>query len=113
MTQPVKRAVNSFLRLMITLFAIGIMESRVLSAEAVSSAANASLKAVAPTLAKPPERQPPNFQSKVSFSGLKLQGQLKKPDLSYIYKRRGLKAEQIVNIPEDFNEEIVQGASRF
>lgn len=94
--------------LMITMVAIGIMFRPSLAA-----ADDTSLKAAAPTLVKPPERQTANFQSKVSFSGLKLQGQLKKPDLSYIYKRRGLKAEQIVNIPEDFNEEIVQGAGRF
>jgi|GEM_PF-6149932 len=99
-----KRIIPSLL--MITLFAIGIMN------EAAFAVEGADLKAAAPTLAKPPDRAP-NFQSKVSFSGLKLQGQLKKPDLSYIYKRRGLKAEQIVNIPEDFNEEIVQGAGRF
>jgi len=49
----------------------------------------------------------------VSFSGLKLTGRLKKPDLSYIYRRRGVRAEQIVNIPEDFNEEIAQGAGKF
>lgn len=97
--------------IMITLFAIGIMKPSFLRAEETS--ASNTLKAAAPTLAKPPERTAPNFQSKMSFSGLKLQGQLKKPDLSYIYKRRGLKAEQIVNIPEDFNEEIVQGAGRF
>lgn len=53
------------------------------------------------------------LESRLSFSGLKLQGQLKKPDLSYIYRRRGLKAEQIVNIPEDFNDEISQDAGRF
>jgi hypothetical protein len=97
-----KRIIPSLL--MITLFAIGIMNKPAFAAE--------DIKAAAPTLAKPPDRAP-NFQSKVSFSGLKLQGQLKKPDLSYIYKRRGLKAEQIVNIPEDFNEEIAQGAGRF
>jgi hypothetical protein len=47
------------------------------------------------------------------FSGLKLKGQLKKPDLSYIYKRKGLRAEQIVNIPENFNAEIIQGEGQF
>ena len=47
------------------------------------------------------------------FSGLKLKGQLKKPDLSYIYKRKGLRAEQIVNIPENFNDQIVQGENQF
>jgi hypothetical protein len=47
------------------------------------------------------------------FSGLMLKGQLKKPDLGYIYKRKGLKAEQIVDIPENFNDEITQGAGQF
>lgn len=50
---------------------------------------------------------------KHKFSGLKLKGQLKKPELSYIYKRNGLRAEKIVDIPENFNEEIIQDASRF
>ncbi len=67
--------------------------------------------------AAPPQTAPPQrirrAESSVSFSGLKLTGRLKKPDLSYIYRRRGLRAEQIVNIPEDFNEEIVQGAGKF
>jgi hypothetical protein len=48
-----------------------------------------------------------------SFSGLKLKGQLKKPDLSYIYKRTGLRTEQIVDIPENFDDEIIQGAGTF
>lgn len=52
-------------------------------------------------------------KEKLEFSGFKLKGQLKKPDLSYIYKRRGLRAEQIVNIPENFNEEIIQGENQF
>ena len=47
------------------------------------------------------------------FSGLKLNGQLKKPDLAYIYKRKGLRSEKIVNIPENFNDEILQGAGQF
>lgn len=47
------------------------------------------------------------------FSALKLKGQLKKPDLSYIYKRKGLRNEQIVNIPESFNSQIVEGADQF
>jgi hypothetical protein len=47
------------------------------------------------------------------FSGLRLKGQLKKPDLSYIYKRKGLRNEQIVNIPEDFNQEIMEGTEQF
>jgi hypothetical protein len=60
---------------------------------------------------EPQHNQRPGTQ--VSFSGLKLTGRLKKPDLSYIYRRRGVRAEQIVNIPEDFNEEIAQGAGKF
>jgi len=47
------------------------------------------------------------------FSGLRLKGQLKKPEMSYIYQRKGLRAEKIINIPEDFNAEIIQGSSQF
>lgn len=47
------------------------------------------------------------------FSGAKLKGQLKKPDLSYIYQRKGLRAEQIVNVPENFDAEINAGAGQF
>lgn len=47
------------------------------------------------------------------FTDLKLKGQLKKPDMSYIYKRKGLRSEKIVNMPEDFNDEIVQDAGKF
>ncbi|MCB0403960.1 MAG: hypothetical protein KDD51_04190 [Bdellovibrionales bacterium] len=47
------------------------------------------------------------------FGGISLKGQLKKPDLDYIYKRKGLRQEKIVNIPEDFNDEIIQGAGQF
>lgn len=47
------------------------------------------------------------------FSGSQLKGQLKKPELSYIYKRRGLKQDKIVNIPENFNEKIINGAKQF
>lgn len=67
--------------------------------------------------AAPPQTAPPQSlrraESNVSFTGLTLKGRLKKPDLGYIYRRRGLRAEQIVNIPEEFNEEIVQGAGKF
>jgi hypothetical protein len=48
----------------------------------------------------------PQSSDKFKFQGLKLKGQLKKPDLSYIYKRKGIRAEKIVNIPENFNDEI-------
>lgn len=47
------------------------------------------------------------------FSGLKLKGQLKKPELSYIYQRKGIKSEQIVDIPENFNEEIREDSHGF
>lgn len=47
------------------------------------------------------------------FSGLKLKGRLKKPELGYIYKRKGIRQEKIINIPEDFNDEIIQGSGRF
>jgi len=47
------------------------------------------------------------------FSGLKLKGQLKKPDLSYIYKRKGLRADQVVDVPEDFNREIIDSSLSF
>ena len=49
----------------------------------------------------------------LKFSGFKLKGDLKKPDLSYIYKRRGVRDEQIVNIPTDFADEIRQGENQF
>lgn len=47
------------------------------------------------------------------FGGSKLKGQLKKPELSYIYERKGLRQEQIVNIPDTFDNEIIQGAGQF
>ncbi len=47
------------------------------------------------------------------FEGLQLKGQLKKPELSYIYERKGLRSEAIVNIPENFNDEIKAGAGQF
>lgn len=47
------------------------------------------------------------------FVGSKLKGQLKKPELSYIYQRKGLRAERIVNVPENFDEEILSGAGQF
>jgi hypothetical protein len=54
-----------------------------------------------------------NHTETQTFSGLKLKGQLKKPDLSYIYKRTGLRSEQIVDIPENFDNEIIQGTGTF
>jgi hypothetical protein len=62
-----------------------------------------SAEAPAPSSAKNDKHQ---------FSGLKLKGQLKKPDLSYIYKRKRIKAEKILNIPEDFNDEVVRGSQK-
>lgn len=47
------------------------------------------------------------------FSGAQLKGNLKKPELSYIYERKGVRQEKIVNIPEHFNEEIYNGANQF
>lgn len=52
-------------------------------------------------------------QESHKFGDLNLKGRLKKPELGYIYKRKGLRQEQIVNIPEDFNREILQGAGQF
>lgn len=50
---------------------------------------------------------------KHQFSGSRLKGHLKKPELSYIYQRKGLRAERIVRVPEDFNEEINSGSAQF
>lgn len=47
------------------------------------------------------------------FAGARLKGQLKKPEMSYIYERKGLRVERIVNVPENFNEEIIDGAGQF
>jgi hypothetical protein len=47
------------------------------------------------------------------FSGSRLKGEYKKPDLSYIYERKGIKQEQIIHIPENFNDEIIHGADNF
>ncbi len=64
---------------------------------------------------KKPEREPSSARRVATqkFSGLKLKGQLKKPDLSYIYKRKGLRADQVVDVPEDFNREIIDSALSF
>lgn len=77
--------------------------------------------AVRVTLAEQPKVEPTPPPKKIvykkteshEFSGAKLKGQLKKPDLSYIYERKGLRAEQIVNIPDNFNAEITRGAAQF
>jgi hypothetical protein len=47
------------------------------------------------------------------FSGLKLKGEFKKPDLSYIYQRKGIRSEQIIDIPGDFNAQIRDDSNRF
>ena len=47
------------------------------------------------------------------FSGLKLKGEFKKPDLSYIYQRKGIRSEQIIDIPDDFNPEIREDGGTF
>lgn len=70
----------------------------------------------APAAASAPQQTPMQKAQRTivqRFSGLKLKGQLKKPDLSYIYKRKGLRAEQIIDIPEDFNAQIIQGETQF
>jgi hypothetical protein len=61
----------------------------------------------------PPVRVVAKREEQHKFSGLMLTGQLKKPDLSYIYKRKGLRSEQIINIPDQFHDEIYEGAGRF
>jgi hypothetical protein len=45
------------------------------------------------------------------FQGLRLKGELKKPEISYIYQRKGIRGEQIIHIPEDFNDKVIEGAS--
>lgn len=47
------------------------------------------------------------------FSGLKLKGEFKKPDLSYIYQRKGIRSEQIIDIPDNFNAKIREDSDRF
>jgi hypothetical protein len=95
--------------LMIGSLSLGILNSSLIMA---NEPVNPEVSAAAPPPTAPPQRFR-RAESSVSFSGLKLTGRLKKPDLSYIYRRRGLRAEQIVNIPEDFNDEIVQGSGKF
>ncbi len=72
-----------------------------------------------PPAAKPAtaEAAPPKVvfkkTEKHQFQGSRLKGQLKKPELSYIYQRKGLRAEKIVNVPEKFDDEILRGAGQF
>ena len=55
------------------------------------------------------------FKQKEShnFNDLKLKGQIKKPDIAYIYKRKGIRSEKIIALPEDFNSDIRLGAGMF
>jgi len=93
------------------------MKKRKLVAMTLAILVGASLSASELTSSAPqleaPKKYVPRSVDRHEFTGLTLQGQLKKPDLSYIYKRQGLRQEQIVNIPENFNDEIVQGAGQF
>ena len=47
------------------------------------------------------------------FSGLKLRGQIKKPEMSYIYQRKGLRHEKIIQIPDGFDDEIAASGREF
>lgn len=67
----------------------------------------------APTPPPPPQTKIIYRKSeRQEFSGTKLKGNLKKPELSYIYERKGLRQEQIINIPENFDDEIIDGAGQ-
>lgn len=50
------------------------------------------------------------------FTGLTLKGQLKKPELSYSYKRSDLQpgqpTDQLIEIPENFNDAILPDAAQ-
>jgi hypothetical protein len=89
------------------------MSQILIIAVALIVTSSASAKTASGTVPAPPPIVVFKKSEEHKFSGLKLKGQLKKPDLSYIYKRRGLKAEQIVNIPENFNREILEGTGQF
>jgi hypothetical protein len=52
-------------------------------------------------------------EEKHQFQGSKLKGQIKKPDLTYIYRRQGLRAEKILKIPDNFDDEVLFDASQF
>lgn len=81
----------------------------ILGLSTISFAKNAKT----PSIAEQATRTVSGTSGSHKFSGLTLKGQLKKPDLSYIYKRAGLRSEQIVDIPETFDHEIVQDADQF
>lgn len=44
------------------------------------------------------------------MSGMTLQGQMKRPELAYSYSREELQNDQVLELPENFNDEIVQDA---
>jgi len=88
----------------------------ILFAALLLAASNATAEEKKAKPAAPPPGEPKVIYKPTeshTFQGLKLKGQLKKPDLSYIYKRTGLRSEQIVDIPENFDDEIIQGAGQF
>ena len=47
------------------------------------------------------------------FTDLHLKGQMKKPEITYIYKRKGIRSEKIIALPENFNSDIAMGAGQF
>ncbi len=65
--------------------------------------------------AQPPKQTKLVFKKEEShkFGGSKLKGKLKKPEISYIYQRKGLRSERIVNIPENFDDKITESAEHF
>jgi hypothetical protein len=79
----------------------------------VTARADETLAKPADSESKPPPQKTYKISEEHQYSGSKLKGQLKKPDLSYIYQRKGLRAERIVNVPENFDEEIIGGAGQF
>ena len=44
------------------------------------------------------------------FSGMKLKGDLKKPELGYRFGEDGMREEGLVEIPENFDQEIIDEA---
>ena len=55
----------------------------------------------------PAEKAPTEYHI---MSGMTLQGQLKRPELAYSYSREGLQNDQVLEVPENFNHEILQDA---
>ncbi len=60
-----------------------------------------------------PDPNSANGAQNYKFSSLKLRGHLMKPELNYTYQRDNLQNEQIVEIPEDFNDQIIKSAGQF